>query len=416
MAPKVNPTPSFPFRRSLLAARVTLTAALLLAASLRAQQPLSLTDAAIRGQTLFQQSAVTGMVLVVVRDREVLIKGYGETIPGSGRTPDAASEIRLCSISKIFAADLLTRLAADRKVALTDPLQRYAPPHIKVPEGPGGAAVTLKDLALHTSGLPREVAAYPKNLPHFIFPDHATRWAWLPKQKLADPPGTDAIYSNVGFDLLGDALATASGQSYAHLLHDTLLQPLDMWDTTLVPSMDQCSRLLRGTSEQGPCTDTQPSGASAGIYSTPADMVKLLDYLLHIPGSPAQPAAAQAIYLKPSQLKTMNGLSHAGDPTGIGLGWIQLGDPNNQSVVLEKTGGGAGFGTYIALSPSRHTGIFVAVTDGSGNAQADLFHESNNLLAALADIPPLPPKSRPAPSAKRHAKLHRRSVAKPKPK
>ena len=270
------------------------------AGSLCAQQPLILADAALRGQSIFEQSALTGMVLVVVRNNEVMIQGYGETAPGAGRSPDSNSEFRLCSISKVFAGDLLTRLAAEGKLSLTDPLQRYAPPHVKVPEGPIGSAITLEDLALHTSGLPREVLPSPANVPHFTFPRYSTRWAWLPKQKLAADPGTAALYSNVGFDLLGDALATASGESYAQLLHDTLLQPLDMWDTTLVPSKEQCARLMQPLKEEGPCTETLASGASSGVYSTAADMAKMLKYLLRVPGSGSQPAAALSVYLKPA--------------------------------------------------------------------------------------------------------------------
>jgi D-alanyl-D-alanine-carboxypeptidase/D-alanyl-D-alanine-endopeptidase len=79
---------------------------------------------------------------------------------------------------------------------------------------------------------------------------------------------------------------------------------------------------------------------------------------------------------------------------------------------MEKTGGGAGFETYIALSPKRQTGIFIAITDGMGHAQIDFFHEANNLLAALANVPPLPPKTRPAPAAKKkHAHPHLRAPA-----
>jgi D-alanyl-D-alanine-carboxypeptidase/D-alanyl-D-alanine-endopeptidase len=395
--------------RIILAASLLLTA---LAAHLGAQQPISLADAAQRGQEIFQQSATTGMVLVVVRNNEVLIKGFGETSPGTSRAPDAASEIRLCSISKVFAGDLLTRLSAAGTVALDDPLQRYAPRRIKVPEGPGNTPITLEDLATHTSGLPREVLPSPAKVPHFTFPGHAARWTWLPKQTLKVPPGTTALYSNAGFDLLGDALAAAAQKPYAQLLHETLLQPLDMWDTTLFPSTDQCARLLQPTGDQGPCTSTEASGSSSGIYSTAADMVKLLKYLLHTPGSPAQPANASSVYLDPAKLKSVQGLSHAGDPTGIGLGWVQLGDPATPSAIMQKTGGGAGFTTYIALSPSRQTGIFLAATWGKGDAKIDLFHEANNLLAALANVPPLPPKTRPAPSPK-HRPKRRRPVSTP---
>ena len=394
--------PSFPVIRALIA--IVLVAS---ANSVGAQQPISLADATARGQEIFQQSAITGMVLVIVRNNEVVIKGYGETSPGNGRTPDLHSEIRLCSISKIFAGDLLTRLSAAGTVNLGDPLQRYAPRRIKVPEGPGKSPITLQDLATHTSGLPREVLPSPAKVPHFTFPGYATRWAWLPKQTLKAPPGTTALYSNAGFDLLGDALAAAAHKPYAQLLHETLLQPLDMWDTTLFPTTDQCARLLQPTGDQGPCTSTEASGSSSGVYSTGADMVKLLKYLLHTPGSPAQPAAALSIYLDPAKLKSVQGLSHAGDPTGIGLGWVQLGDPATPSAIMQKTGGGAGFSTYIALNSSRQTGIFLAVTWGKGDSKIDLFYEANNLLAALANVPPLPPKTRPAPSPRHRPKRHR---------
>ena len=423
METQVISIPSSPCTHFLPTAKPTFAAKLILpralflvyllscTSSAPAQQPLSLADAVQRGQTIFQQSALTGMVLVVVRNHEVLVQGYGETAPGSARTPDTHSELRLCSVSKVLTADLLTQLVADGKVSLTDPLQRYAPHGKLVPNGPGGQPITLLDLATHTSGLTREVSSYPKKTPHFTFPDHAFRWNWLPQQKLKAPPGSAALYSNVGFDLLGDALATASKESYAHLLHERLLQPLDMWDTTLFPSADQCSRLLQASEDQGPCTSTEASGASGGVYSTGADMVKLLQYLLHIPGSPVQPASAQTIYLKPAQLKAMEGLNHAGDATGIGLAWIQIGDPDTPSALIEKTGGGAGFTTYIALNPSRQTGIFLAATDGKGKWQIDLFHEANNLLAALANVPPLPPKVRHAPSPKHNPKRRHRPTA-----
>lgn len=135
MATPVKPTPSSPFPRAQLANTRAFTtrqpaAVLLLLAvsslasppSLQAQQSVSLAEAAQRGQAIFDQSAVTGMVLAIVHNHEVLIKGYGETAPGSGRTPDSSSEVRLCSISKVFTSDLLTKLVSEGNLSLTDPL------------------------------------------------------------------------------------------------------------------------------------------------------------------------------------------------------------------------------------------------------------------------------------------------------
>jgi D-alanyl-D-alanine-carboxypeptidase/D-alanyl-D-alanine-endopeptidase len=217
----------------------------------------------------------------------------------------------------------------------------------------------------------------------------------------------------VGFDFLGDALAAATHESYAQLLNDHLLRPLSMWDTTLVPSPEQCARLLQGNRDEGPCTDTQPSGPSGGVYSTSTDMARMLQHLLRISGSGVPPAAALGVYLKPAQLKSIEGLSHAGNPTGIGLAWIQLGDPDGPSMVMEKTGGGAGFTTYIALSPQRQTGVFLAITDGKGPEQIDFYHEANNLLADLANVPPLPPRIRYIRTGKRKQSRPHRAHQRP---
>jgi len=373
--------------------RLLLGAAFLLAPALAAQQPLSLAEAEARAQTLFQQTGRTGMVLVVVRNHELLIKGYGLAAPASQSKPAANSLIRLGSLSKLFITDLLAQLVADGKVSLTDPLQRYAPSGARVPTGPNGAPITLLNLATHTAGLPREVGPPPAKAPHYTFPDQKSRWAWLPNQKLITNPGEAALYSNIGFDLLADALASATAKPYPQLLHERLLQPVGLWETTFFPSPAQCARLLQPTLNQDLCTATDAS-PNGGLYSTPADMAKFLQYLLRIPGSPAPPAGELAIHLNPDQLQSVQGLNHAGEPTGIGLAWLQLGDPNTPSAILQKTGGGAGFYNYIALIPQRQTGIFLTITDSDRDSQIDLLPETNKLLAALANVPPISLKPR----------------------
>jgi hypothetical protein len=80
--------PVIPYFRSLLllpAARVVLPGLLLVALSALgyAQQPLSLADADLRGSVIFQQSGATGMVLVVVRNNEVMLRGMERHIRGA---------------------------------------------------------------------------------------------------------------------------------------------------------------------------------------------------------------------------------------------------------------------------------------------------------------------------------------------
>jgi D-alanyl-D-alanine-carboxypeptidase/D-alanyl-D-alanine-endopeptidase len=380
-----------------------------------AQTPLpDIQTADALGQELFSHSGSTGMVLLVVRDNKVFFRGYGETAPGSGQAPTQTSILRLCSLSKIFASDLLVKLMGDRLVRLDDPLQRFAPDKaVKVPGKPGHP-ITLADLATHTSGLPREVGHAPKGTPHFTFPDEPYRWKWLPKQVLKTTPGTVALYSNVGFDFLGDALAHAAHKPYAKLLYERTTLPLSMSETGFTPNSAQCQRLLQGAKDQGPCTDTQESAGSSGLYSTATDMAIWLKYLLQ-----GQNPAAQAIYIEPAQLLKQTGLDHAGKPTGIGLGWMHIA-ASDGSDITEKTGGGAGFVTYIAIDHTRDTAIFVAVTDGAPNPapqvepepRGNFFYQANNLMLAVDGLPPLPPeppkriakptRKKPAPKKRLH--------------
>jgi D-alanyl-D-alanine-carboxypeptidase/D-alanyl-D-alanine-endopeptidase len=381
----------------------------LMSALAQAQPPASLPDIqssiGALGTDLFLQSGSTGMVLVVVSDDDVFFRGYGETAPNSHQFPTRDSLLRLCSLTKIFTTDVLTKLVADKTVRLEDPLQRYAPAGSVVPKRV--RPITLADIATHTSGLPRELGNAPPNTPHFTFPDYRTRWRWLQNQRLRSTPGTAALYSNVAFDFLGDALQSAAHQQYAALLAERTLNPLHMQDTTFFPNAEQCGHLLVSAHEDGPCIATEATAGSSGLYSTAADMAIWLKYLrTGRPGIPAQDASAQAVYILPSNLVRQKGLDHAGEPTGVGLGWIHILPIDSPSHIVEKTGGGAGFQTYIAINHSRRTAIFLAATDGPVDTHLNLFNAANELLLAVAGLPPLP--SPPPKPAAKHKHPHRR--------
>jgi len=358
------------------------------------------------GAQLYQESGATGMVLVMVRGNEEYFRGYGETAPGSHEAPAEDSLLRLCSLTKIFTDDILIKLVADKTVRLDDPLQRYAPARVVVPRREG--VITLEDLATHTSGLARELGRPRAGTPHFTYPDYATRWRWLPNQRLFSAPGTAALYSNVAYDLLSDALATAAREQYAALLSERTLKPLHMWNTTYFPTAEQCSRLLQGAHDEGPCTITDETAGSSGLYSTAADMTIWLKYLLGDggPNAPAQDPAAEAVYLQPSALVRQRGLDHAGEPTGIGLGWIHILPSDSPSHIIQKTGGGAGFATYIAINRARHAAIFVAATDGLHDGDINLYDAANNLLLTAVGLPPLPPPERKLVAMHRRRRRH----------
>ena len=66
--------------------------------------------------------------------------------------PHALFEIG--SITKVMTALLAADMAHRGEVKLDDPVQKYLPDSVKVPQR-SGKQITLIDLATHTSGLPR---------------------------------------------------------------------------------------------------------------------------------------------------------------------------------------------------------------------------------------------------------------------
>ena len=106
-------------------------------------------------------------------------------------------------MTKAFTSLLLADMAQRGEVALTDPVSRYLPAGVKVPER-GGRSIQLQDLATHTSGLPRlppnlrpKDAANPYadyTVPHL--------YEFLSRYSLKRDIGSRYEYSNLGGGLL----------------------------------------------------------------------------------------------------------------------------------------------------------------------------------------------------------------------
>ena len=160
---------------------------------------------------MFADSGALGMVVVTVQGGLIEVYGRGETRPGSGQLPDGQSLVRIGSGSQVFTAEVLARLVQEGKLRLDDTLQHYAGAGRKVPRVAGAREISLRDLALHSSGLPRGVSSGPpKYAAPFAWPGPDVRWAELQGGKTEAAPGTQAEYSNIGYDLLGDALAAVA--------------------------------------------------------------------------------------------------------------------------------------------------------------------------------------------------------------
>jgi D-alanyl-D-alanine-carboxypeptidase/D-alanyl-D-alanine-endopeptidase len=311
---------------------------------------------------MFTDSGAPGMVLVVVRGQDSVIQAYGETAKGNGQEPNSRSLVRIGSITKTFAGDLLAGLAAEGKVRLTDPLRMYAEGAV-VPQL-HGREITLLDLATHSAGLPREIGSSVGNSPPFTGRTADERWAWLSNFHLPWEPGSVAAYSNVGFDLLADALSVASGTTYSALLQERITGPLGMKNTTLNPTQEQCSRLMLGSGfgGPGPCVPSEATAGSSGLYSTADDMSLWLKYNMSAtPASRPKLTLAQAVYRRRQSMTAAIGFDEAGPMEGLGLAWVTVAAHGALPTIVEKSGGDGGFMSYMAFAPGRDAGIFVVV-------------------------------------------------------
>lgn len=318
-----------------------------------------------QGQIAFLQMRVPGMVLGVVRNGESIVVGYGERADHASE-PDGDTMIRVGSISKVFAGQVLASLVADGTVKLSDRLQdRLGWPEAVVPTKEGHE-ITLLDLAIHGSGLPREVDL--KRDP--ARPDFVSREMYktaLKDQQLLFVPGTGLHYSNYGFDLLGEALSNSAGKSYAQLLQERVFAPAGLKDTVVQLSDAQKARLFQGHAPDGEAyalTDVSDMQAAAsGLFSTPNDMVRWLKW--HLDRSARDGTEMRtldhAIYVVRDGLDPVSGLDESGHMDAMGLGWIVMNPEGSRPLIMQKAGGRQGTLSYIAFSPARGVGVFMSI-------------------------------------------------------
>ena len=86
--------------------------------------------------------------------RRGAIVAYGSLNQGDPRPLNGDTIFEIGSVTKVFTSLLLSDMVQRGEVALADPVAKYLPADVKVPER-GGRVITLVDLSTHTSGLPR---------------------------------------------------------------------------------------------------------------------------------------------------------------------------------------------------------------------------------------------------------------------
>ena len=375
-------------RRSLLLAAVAFGAALpsAFAADRQLEQATAFT-----GTIIALGGNVPGLLFGAVRNGETALFGFGETRDGSGKEPDEDSIFRIASVSKVFCGTVLSAMAIDGLVAVSDPLQAYAGAGVTVPEK-DGRMIRLVDLVTQASGLPREVPRpdSPAEDP-FASNTREVAFAELLNDPFLYPPGTAVAYSNWGYDLLGAALATAGGSSYADQLRDRFLDDLGMDGTVFNPPADAGDNLMEGHFFDGSPMPNVPTPAgiecAGGLHTTGADMLKWIAWNVDRDGDAMRELrrVSQAAYLYRDGLDSVVGIDDAGPMAAMTLGgWVVQMPDGNKPLILEKTGGLQGFFTYVAIAPTRGVGAFFVMNQFNAGAFGAAVQRTNDFVASLA--------------------------------
>jgi CubicO group peptidase (beta-lactamase class C family) len=303
-----------------------------------------------------------GIVVGVIDPSGRRTAAYASTRKEEGPV-DANTVFEIGSVTKVFTSLLLADAVRRGEVALTDPVSKYLPPNVKVPER-GGKKITLVDLATHTSGLPRMPTNFHPKDPGNPYADFsvAQLYEFLASVELTRDIGSQYEYSNLGGGLLGHALARRAGTDYETLVRTRILEPLGMKSTAITLSKSMKEHLTSGHDAglQKVANWDLPTLAGAGaLRSTANDLLTFLAANIGIEKSPLAPSMAAMIAVR--------------RPTGtpnleIGLGW-HIWTRNGHEIIWHN-GGTGGYRTWIGFEPKSRTGV-VVLSNTSTNAGAD---------------------------------------------
>src|SRR5437870_7476740 len=94
------------------------------------------------------QRQSVGIVVGVIEPAGRRVVAYGRLAKDDARTLNGDTVFEIGSITKVFTSLLLADAVQRHDVALTDPISKFLPSRVKIPER-GGRAITLQDLSSH---------------------------------------------------------------------------------------------------------------------------------------------------------------------------------------------------------------------------------------------------------------------------
>lgn len=181
-----------------------------------------------------QGTARPGCAVGALKDGQFLLrKGYGMANLESGLAITPETVFYMGSLSKQFTAMSIALLAQDNRLRLDDPARTM------LPEIPAmGAGITVRHMIHHQSGLREkwELLALMGRRDGDLVTQQDVFDLVQRQQALSFAPGTDFLYNNTAYDLLGSLVQRVSGQSLRHFAAARIFTPLGMGSSQFVDS------------------------------------------------------------------------------------------------------------------------------------------------------------------------------------
>ena len=309
-------------------------------------------------------STYPSLSAVIVRDGEVV---YQSTIgfeniesrkPATSTTP-----YHVASVTKVFTATVAALLHEKGMVDLDQAAITYLPANLNISTTPDvGARITLRQLASHTSGLPRRVPGQVQSVEGRYELEPQRLYDHLANVRLTSNPGDVREYSNLGFGLLGHVLERASGESLDELIQRMLCDPLRLESTGIQGEGELLAATGYGWRGERDGTENHSLqkrlAGSGGLVTSTDDLAKFLIAQM-------EPGVFSSEVLE--QLHTETQLS-GGSDSGTALGW-RVRSVEEIGQILEKNGQRSNCSAWIGFSPEHK--VAVAIITNCGGPRVD---------------------------------------------
>lgn len=246
------------------------------------------------------------------------------------------------SITKVFTSTVLASLVEEGKIKLTDKINSYYSFPFK-----DNINLNFKDLANHTSGLPR----LPENLdlsnetnPYKSY--GKTQIEEYLKNFLKLENAKTYSYSNLGTGLLGYTLGLTQKMSFQKLLQNKVFDKYKM-KNSFVSTEKLNDNLVKGLNPNGEITpnwEWDVLFGAGGILSTTEDLVKF--------------AEAQFNPKNKELTLTRTPTSNINENMKIGLGWHLLKSKSGKDIIWHN-GGTGGYSSSITLNTNDKTAVII---------------------------------------------------------